>query len=375
MTPRITVGLPVYKGADLIAKTLDGLQRQTFGDFEAIISVDGGDAETADACRPFLSDSRFRMIVQTDGWTGSAISTGFCSRICKSFSATDSMTTPRPRSFSRFSYGPRTRSRALPLSTATVSILAKPIILRSPARSRVRLLSDASIYRTSARNSGARSYSKPAIQQAGLIRTDEFRAASELFVWLAKLVRWGTFRRVAEPLYNKLERAHNYTNQWRGWSDDKRRAAWTTMFTGLLEAAIPLCRTPEQRLFFQQLILERIAIYPSYLYRSKEPNSSEKLISECVQRLRYECNTQFLNVEEIPIVKQRAKAKLGDINLLERSRMCRAIYQMHQRVRLGRLLYPTRPLRRSIFHINEIFEMLRYEISMLLYRPVIMTRD
>ena len=42
-TPRITVGLPVYKGADLIAKALDCLQRQTFGNFEAIISVDGND--------------------------------------------------------------------------------------------------------------------------------------------------------------------------------------------------------------------------------------------------------------------------------------------------------------------------------------------
>jgi glycosyltransferase involved in cell wall biosynthesis len=60
---RITVGLPVYKGANLIAKTLDCLQRQTFGDFEAIISVDGGDEETAAACRPFLVDPRFRMIV------------------------------------------------------------------------------------------------------------------------------------------------------------------------------------------------------------------------------------------------------------------------------------------------------------------------
>ena len=72
MTPRITVGLPVYKGADLIAKTLDCLQRQTFGDFEAIISVDGGDAETAAACRPFLVDPRFRMVVHPErlDWVG-----------------------------------------------------------------------------------------------------------------------------------------------------------------------------------------------------------------------------------------------------------------------------------------------------------------
>ena len=41
--PRITVGVPVYKGAEYIAKALDCLQRQTFRDFEVIISVDGPD--------------------------------------------------------------------------------------------------------------------------------------------------------------------------------------------------------------------------------------------------------------------------------------------------------------------------------------------
>jgi glycosyltransferase involved in cell wall biosynthesis len=61
--PRITVGLPVYQAAAHMPKTLDCLQRQTYGEFEAIISVDGNDHETADACRPFLADSRFRMIV------------------------------------------------------------------------------------------------------------------------------------------------------------------------------------------------------------------------------------------------------------------------------------------------------------------------
>ena len=47
--PRITVGVPVYKGAEYIAKALDCLQRQTYRNFEAIISVDGADEETVQA--------------------------------------------------------------------------------------------------------------------------------------------------------------------------------------------------------------------------------------------------------------------------------------------------------------------------------------
>ena len=33
----------------------------------------------------------------------------------------------------------------------------------------------------------------------------------------------------------------------------------TTLYTGLLEATMPVCRTPEERFFFQQLILDRVA--------------------------------------------------------------------------------------------------------------------
>src|SRR5262245_18089890 len=48
------------------------VQQQTFRNFEAIISVDGGDQETAAVCRPFLSDPRFRMIIHPNrlDWVG-----------------------------------------------------------------------------------------------------------------------------------------------------------------------------------------------------------------------------------------------------------------------------------------------------------------
>ena len=64
--------MPVYKGASLIGKAIDCLQRQTFSDFEAIISVDANDEESAEACRPFLADRRFRMVVHRDRlhWVG-----------------------------------------------------------------------------------------------------------------------------------------------------------------------------------------------------------------------------------------------------------------------------------------------------------------
>lgn len=47
MTKRITVGLPVYRAAKFIPAALACLQQQTFREFDAIISVDGDDRETA----------------------------------------------------------------------------------------------------------------------------------------------------------------------------------------------------------------------------------------------------------------------------------------------------------------------------------------
>ena len=64
MVNRITVGMPVYNGTEHVAAALQSLQEQTFRDFEVIISVDGNDQATAEVCRTFLSDERFRMVVQ-----------------------------------------------------------------------------------------------------------------------------------------------------------------------------------------------------------------------------------------------------------------------------------------------------------------------
>ena len=270
-TPRITVGLPVYKGADLIAKCLDCLQRQTFGDFEAIISVDGGDAETAAACRPFLVDPRFRMVVHPErlDWVGNFnwllqqdLQEFFCYRQHDDTTAPEffevllQAADKEPNAAAvycdcQYTGGRNDIEIAPSIEGESLDRMLQYIerIPAAPVRGLIR---------------------RPAIRQAGLVRSDEFRAPLEVFVWLAKLLRWGNFRRVAEPLYYRLDHPHSFTSEYFSWPEDRKRAVWTTMFTGLLEAAMPLCRTPEERLFFQQTILDRIVVYPNYLYASKQ---------------------------------------------------------------------------------------------------------
>jgi hypothetical protein len=203
---------------------------------------------------------------------------------------------------------------------------------------------------------------RAAIRQAGLVRSDEFRGALAVFVWLAKLLRWGNFRRVAKPLYYRLDHPRSITSAWFSSPDDRKRAALTTLFTGLLEVAVPLCRTPEERRFIQRFILDRIVCSYLYWWPSNEP-SAEKIIADCLERLTLEGNTHLLRKEELPPNLQEL---IPDIKGLERSRMRRFIYQMHRRSRMARAIYPTSRMRRVIYQLRYLLETLRNKISNLL---------
>lgn len=317
LEPRITVGVPVYRGAEYIAKALDCLQRQTFRNFEVIISVDGADEETAAACGPFLADPRFRMIVQPDrlDWFGNFnwllqqdLREFFCYRQHDDTTAPEFFEVLLQAADSepgaaiaycdcQFTGGRSTIEIAPSIEGQPLGRMLQYIEQLPPSPCR-------GVIRTTA------------IRQAGLVRCNEFRALGEIHVWLAKVLRWGNFRRVPQPLYYKLDHPHNYSKDWYDWPEERKRAAWTTLFTGLLEAAMPLCRTPEERLFLRHVILERIVVFRptrGYLYRpNNQPHSGGRLIAECLERLRFEGNEHLLGLEELPAVLQQAALRLRD---------------------------------------------------------------
>jgi glycosyltransferase involved in cell wall biosynthesis len=314
-TPRITVGLPVYKGADLIPKALDCLQRQTFGNFEAIISVDGNDTQTAAACGPILADRRFRMVVhpQRLDWVGNFnwllqqdVKEFFCYRQHDDTTSPDffevllRVADSEPGAAAvycdcRVSGGrnalevvPSVKSEQ-PLERIFQYIMRLPNIgAPVPLRGLIR---------------------SAAIRHAGLVRADEFRAAFQVYGWLTKLLQWGNFSRVAEPLYYRLDHSRSYTRQH--W-EKVHLEAWTTLFTALLDAAIRSCRTPEQRLFFQKAIVDRIIAFPAM-----QKGTVVKLV-EFLQRLGYEGNTHLLDGQESLAVLQSLQSRVDE---LERARV------------------------------------------------------
>ena len=70
---------------------------------------------------------------------------------------------------------------------------------------------------------------------------------------------------------------------------------------------MPVCTTPEERLFFQQFILDRVTVVrpgQSYHYAPKSPQASGALIAECLERLAREGNMHLLGTDEIPAILQ-----------------------------------------------------------------------
>ena len=327
MPARITVGIPVYNGTEHVAAALQCLQEQTFRDFEAIISVDGNDQATADACRPFLADKRFRMVVQPErlDWFGNfnwllqpPLAEFFCYR------QHDDTTTPdffevlleaadaRPDAAAVYAdcqwMGGRTTLESAPsIEGPTLDRLRQYIEQKEPVAVRGLIR-------------------REAVAQAGLVRGDEFRGLSEVFVWLAKVLRWGSFIRVPKPLYYRLDHPGNFHKQWFDWPEKRKRGSWTTLFTGLLEATMPACSTPEERLFFQQFILDRIVVVrpgQTYHYQANSPHAGGKLIRECLRQLAQEGNMHLLGTDEIPAILQ-IRARLEALRAEnEKARRCK----------------------------------------------------
>ena len=357
--------MPVYKGASLIGKAIDCLQRQTFSDFEAIISVDANDEESAEACRPFLADRRFRMVVHRDRlhWVGNfnwllqqELKEFFCYRQHDDTTAPeffdvllraadrDSKTSAiycDCQWVGEHTFLESTRSiKGETLDRIYEFIERLPVAQGPPIRGLIRTI---------------------AIRQAGLVRSDEFRAPVQIHGWLVKLLGWGNFTRVGLPLYYKLDRPGSFTREYISGSAERMQAEWTIMFTALLDAVMPLCRSRQERLFFQKIIFDRIFAYPHF---DSRPGLilPDEFIAECLERLRYEGNTHLLPDDEVPLILRGLKDRVNEIKMTERSRLRRAVYRVRQRSRLGKLIYPNSRLPRIAYQIRYLVEIFRRQV-------------
>src|SRR5216683_2033766 len=63
---KITIGLPVFNGADYLPEAIDSILSQSFGDFELFISDNASDDGTEEICQQYARrDRRVRYLRQT----------------------------------------------------------------------------------------------------------------------------------------------------------------------------------------------------------------------------------------------------------------------------------------------------------------------
>jgi len=238
---RILIGLPAFHGAAHIAETLRSIQQQTFRAFRVIISVDDGDKKTAQICEPFLADSRFSLVVQERrlGWNGNInwlMAQEDYEYFC--YWQQDDLTSPdylsalvdcadkNPSvacSYSDIQWFGMDHTRVVCPSVSGFSLSRALYFLETmngvPFRGLIR---------------------RDAIGRVGPIRSTVFEGALEEFVWLAKLAREGSLRRVEGPLYFKRRHSEALSVKWDSRGDSWKRAVWIEFGLGMLEAIWPV---------------------------------------------------------------------------------------------------------------------------------------
>ncbi len=73
--PLVSIIIPVYNAQRFIAQTLESVAAQTYADYEVIVVDDGSTDGSRAAIEPFLSDSRFKLIAQTNAGISAARNT------------------------------------------------------------------------------------------------------------------------------------------------------------------------------------------------------------------------------------------------------------------------------------------------------------
>ncbi len=259
----ITVGVPVYRGETFVADTLRSIQAQTWTNLEVLISIDGGDTSSFEACRPFLADPRFTITqrgVRLD-WAGNlnwliahAAGEYFC------YQQQDDLIEPdyleklsqalisNPAAAIAYSdvkwFGLHSGQDVNPplMGGAVERVLTHlEHLVWIPTRGLIR---------------------RSMLERSGGLRVTEFRSAVEELVWLAKLARLGPFLRVPEPLYSKRYHEGAIHGQWHQWEPGRRMNAWTVCFSGLVAAMVPAGKTPREREALFAAIIRRFLVNP-----------------------------------------------------------------------------------------------------------------
>jgi|SRR5688572_12470364 len=244
----VTVCVPAYNAADFIAETLQSIAAQSYRNIRVLISLDPSDDSTESACQPFLADPRFTLIRQSTrlDWPGNVnylldqVRSDYFCAICH-----DDLIAP--------DYIARLMRR---LRKSPAAICAFPIFKRFDAEvgeTRIASIEGDRFQRA------LRFLAQPlhAVPLRGLTRTTALRRGLRLhelgtggflaeMLYVFELAMLGDCVRSGRAVYNSRYRPSSVSRGWRGWSDERKRAAWRNLLQELCLVAGRVFSEPQK---------------------------------------------------------------------------------------------------------------------------------
>jgi glycosyltransferase involved in cell wall biosynthesis len=249
--PLVGIGIPVWRGQGFVAETLRSVVAQRDVRLKIVVSIDGHDEKSAQACRPFAADPRVRIVVQQSrlGWVGNTAA----ALAAASEDADFACVQPHddlidPDYIATLLHAAQAHPQAavvysdLDAFGQRAGVDAQNSVLGPPMQRQLSLLKghyNAVAYRGLTRCSTLR-----AVPPIAGNDCDDFSCDT---VWMARLARTGELIRVPRVLYHKRYYAGSVHASWPTWSPDRRLKAWLRHCLDMLAEALTVAATEHDR--------------------------------------------------------------------------------------------------------------------------------
>lgn len=259
-TPSVTIGVPVYQGELFLEEVLRSIQSQTYQNIKVIISLDGSQPVVEQLCQPFLKDSRFRLVIQPKrlGWVGNINSLiGQVDTPYWYCHPQDDLVDPRYVEI-LLKHAEQTPQAAVVYCDIIAfgeksNKIFQPSVTGNAFTRQITLLRkhhSAVAFRGLTRLEASR--------HVGAIPTNEFENFSADTIWMAAVARWGDLKRVPIKMYKKRYHANNEHSKWSAWPLRKRSKAWMTHCADMLQQAMLIESTVQERRLLWLATVQRL---------------------------------------------------------------------------------------------------------------------
>jgi GT2 family glycosyltransferase len=248
--PGVTIGVPIYRGERFLGETLRAIQRQSYRDFEVILSFDSPDADCEAICQEFLCDPRFRIHVHEKrrGWVGQInwLLTK-ANREYWYYNQQDDLPDERYLEI-LVAHARANPSAALvycdiqPIGRISGKVFSAPSVTGATPYTRVMTMLQehfpAFAFRGLARSR--------VIEQSGLVPENSVDNFGVDISWLTGVARAGELHRVPIPLYSKRYHDNNTESAWWKLPRKEQLRYWAHHCVDMLGQAIKVGGSPEQ---------------------------------------------------------------------------------------------------------------------------------